>query len=174
MSIIDAQGYRLNVGIILRNRDGHLLLTRRSEKHSWQFPQGGMETKETTEQSMYRELAEELGLTEDKVEIITKSNHWYSYRLPPRYIRRNQYPRCVGQKQKWFLLNFLGSNEDICLDADPNPEFSEWAWFNPLDPLHTLVIFFKRDVYQAVLREFMPFTMGNSYAMQAQRFFTSR
>lgn len=162
MSIVDAQGYRLNVGIILRNHDGHLLLARRSDKHSWQFPQGGMAPSENEEESMYRELDEELGLSRDKVSILAKSNHWYSYRLPQRFIRYNQYPECIGQKQKWFLLNFLGENEDIRLDTDDKPEFSNWAWFNPMDPLHTLVIFFKRDVYQAVLNEFAPFTLGGS------------
>ena len=161
MSIIDDQGYRLNVGIILRSLNGELLLARRNEKFSWQFPQGGITQNENEEQSMYRELYEELGLSKDKVRILAKSNYWYSYRLPKRYIRPTPHQECIGQKQKWFMLDFIGQDADIQLDKTSNPEFTQWRWFHPHNPLHTMAIYFKQDVYQAVLHEFNPYMLGN-------------
>ena len=105
---IDAQGYRANVGIVLMQPDGRVFLGRRAGGKGWQFPQGGIQSGETLEQAMYRELREEIGLEPEHVEIVGMTQRWLRYRLPDRYIRREQLPLCLGQKQRWFLLRGIG------------------------------------------------------------------
>ncbi|HKT41389.1 MAG TPA: RNA pyrophosphohydrolase, partial [Rhodanobacteraceae bacterium] len=102
--MIDVDGYRLNVGIVLLNPRGQVFWARRVQRDGWQFPQGGMNTDETPDEAMYRELEEETGLRADQVEILGSTHGWLRYRLPPRYVRRGQRPTCIGQKQVWFLL----------------------------------------------------------------------
>src|SRR5579863_535988 len=102
--VIDTEGFRANVGIVLMRGDGSVFLGRRSRGGGWQFPQGGMQIGEAPEQSLYRELHEEIGLTQTDVELIGATRGWMRYRLPARYVRREQLPLCIGQKQRWFLL----------------------------------------------------------------------
>ena len=90
--MIDFDGFRPNVGIILSNRDGQVLWARRAGQDAWQFPQGGIRTDETPCEAMYRELAEEVGLLEKHVEVMGATRGWLRYRLPPRYIRRSCRP----------------------------------------------------------------------------------
>ena len=101
--MIDAEGFRANVGIVICNNQGQVFWARRYGQHSWQFPQGGVDDGETAEQTMYRELHEEVGLLPEDVEIVASSKHWLRYKLPKRLIRRDSSPVCIGQKQKWFL-----------------------------------------------------------------------
>ena len=108
--MIDENGYRPNVGIILCNESGQVLWARRIGQDAWQFPQGGIKDDETPEQALFRELGEEVGLSEQDVEILGCTRGWLRYRLPRRMVRYNSKPVCVGQKQKWFLLKLISRN----------------------------------------------------------------
>ncbi|WP_399360831.1 RNA pyrophosphohydrolase [Thiohalobacter thiocyanaticus] len=153
--MVDPDGYRPNVGIILSNREGELLWARRLGQNAWQFPQGGIRTDETPEEALYRELHEEVGLSPLHVEIIGATRGWLRYRLPDRYIRRHSRPLCIGQKQVWFLLRLLGEEGDVRLNATDHPEFDDWRWVDYWRPLHEVVPF-KRGVYKRALRELAP------------------
>lgn len=152
--MIDENGLRANVGIIIINDENQVLWAKRTHlDNAWQFPQGGINEGETPEQAMYRELDEELGLTPEKVEILDESQQWYTYYLPKRFRRYNETPMCIGQRQKWFLLRFTGSDRDVALDKHTKPEFNEWCWKPYWYPIRH-VITFKQDVYRKALREF--------------------
>ncbi len=151
--MIDSQGYRANVGIILCNREGRLLWARRLGQDSWQFPQGGIKRNESPEEALYRELREEVGLEPGDVEIIGSTRGWLRYRLPKRFIRFHSKPVCIGQKQRWYMLRLLADDEAVRLDLCDKPEFEEWRWVDYWLPLREIV-FFKRRVYEKALREF--------------------
>ena len=153
--MIDSDGYRPNVGIILTNRHGQLLWARRIRQDAWQFPQGGIRAKETPEQAMYRELEEEIGLESNHVEMLGSTRGWLRYRLPERFIRRHQQPVCVGQKQVWFMLRLVGEERFVRLDLSDNPEFDNWRWVDYWHPLREVVAF-KRTVYKKALNELAP------------------
>ena len=151
--MIDRDGYRLNVGIVICNRKGQLLWARRIRQNSWQFPQGGVDPGETPEEAMYRELYEELGLKKDEVVLIGSSKSWLRYRLPKRLVRWNEKPVCIGQKQKWFLLMLRKDRQKhIEFDRRGHPEFDGWRWVSYWYPVRQVVAF-KRDVYRMVLSE---------------------
>lgn len=154
--MIDENGYRANVGIILVNEQKKLFWGRRIGQEAWQFPQGGIQRDETPEQAMYRELREEIGLKEQDVELIGVTEDWLIYHLPKRLIRHHAKPVCIGQKQKWFLLKLVSCAENINLTASESPEFDEWCWVNYWYPLKE-VISFKRKVYRDALQEFTQF-----------------
>jgi len=152
-SVIDAQGFRPNVGIIVANDRGQVLWGRRlGNQDAWQFPQGGIHERETPEQALYRELHEEVGLSRDDVELIATTRGWLRYRLPRRLVRQKSQPVCVGQKQKWFLLRLTAPEDHIQLDNDGHAEFDDWRWVSYWYPLGK-VIAFKREVYRRALRE---------------------
>ena len=150
---IDEDGYRANVGIVLMNHDGRVFLGGRPGGRGWQFPQGGIGRDESIEAALYRELEEEIGLTASEVSYLGDTADWLRYRLPKQYVRRHGMPRCIGQKQRWVLLRFLGADERLRFDttAEP-PEFDRWRWAEYWDPVRE-VIFFKRDVYRRALHE---------------------
>lgn len=151
--MIDSDGFRFNVGIIIFNARGDLLWARRAgQKNSWQFPQGGVDAGETAEQALFRELKEEVGLSPQDVEIVAQTGDWLRYMLPKRYLRPRSSPLCIGQKQKWFLLRLTSSEENINVSQHTPQEFDEWRWVNYWYPL-SHVITFKRDVYQQALAE---------------------
>ena len=106
--LIDAQGFRANVGIVLIRDAGDVFLGGRSDGRGWQFPQGGVRQQESPEEALYRELREEVGLEPDDVELLAATRSWLRYRLPGRYVRRRSRPMCIGQKQRWFLLRMRG------------------------------------------------------------------
>lgn len=153
--MIDCDGYRLNVGIILSNDQGQVFWARRVGQDAWQFPQGGIDNEETPEQAMYRELKEETGLSPRDVDILGCTNDWLKYRLPKRYVRRNQIPICIGQKQIWYMLRMLGSESSVDLSVCDKPEFDCWRWVDYWEPARR-VIFFKRKVYKRALKELEP------------------
>ena len=153
--MIDSEGYRPNVGIILCNADGRLFWAKRIGQHSWQFPQGGIRRDESPEQAMFRELAEEVGLRPEHVQVIGCTRGWLRYRLPKRLIRWSNHPTCIGQKQVWFLLRMLGGEEAVCLDSSEHPEFDHWQWVDYWYPLRAVVPF-KRHVYWRALCELAP------------------
>jgi len=154
-TVIDSDGFRPNVGIILCNDRQQLFWGRRVGQNSWQFPQGGIKSAETPEQAMYRELREEVGLEPHQVEILGATDKWLRYRLPKRFIRRNSHPLCIGQKQRWFMLRVLCKESDFCLDDCDKPEFDHWRWVKYWQPLHE-VVYFKRRVYERALEELAP------------------
>ena len=153
--MIDIDGYRPNVGIVLLNKDGRLFWARRIRRDGWQFPQGGMRSDETPLEAMYRELEEETGLSERHVEVMAATPGWLRYRLPQRFIRRHQRPLCIGQKQVWYLLRFTGQEAHLDLDASDEPEFDSWRWVDFWYPAEH-VVSFKRRVYKRALRQFAP------------------
>ncbi|MFV0277470.1 MAG: RNA pyrophosphohydrolase [Parahaliea sp.] len=151
--MIDSEGYRPNVGIMLANGEGRLLWARRvGGRDAWQFPQGGINHGESTEQALYRELYEEIGLQSAEVEILGSTRGWLRYRLPRRFIRNGQKPLCIGQKQKWFLLRMLADDSAVRLDCNDRPEFDHWEWVSYWYPLDQ-VVSFKREVYRRALKE---------------------
>lgn len=152
---IDSQGFRSNVGIILCNDAGRLLLAGRVGSRGWQFPQGGMLQGESPQEAMFRELQEEVGLVREDVDILAETSDWLRYRLPDRYIRRASRPLCIGQKQRWFLLRLTGPEEKLSLDHTDTPEFDRWRWVDFWHPVKE-VIYFKRRVYAQALHELGP------------------
>lgn len=148
--MIDAEGFRSNVGIILANAKGQLLWARRCGQNAWQFPQGGIKESESPEEALFRELKEEVGLDAEQVEVLGVTKGWLRYRLPRRLIRRNNHPVCIGQKQKWFLLQMLCDDSQVCFTCTPTPEFDRWRWVSYWHPVEE-VVDFKREVYQQAL-----------------------
>lgn len=150
--MIDSKGFRLNVGIVICKGSGQLLWAKRIGQKAWQFPQGGIKQSETVEDALYRELDEEVGLDADDVQILHQTQDWLHYRLPENYIRHNQGPLCIGQKQKWFLLSLECEENKVELDRSEKPEFDDWRWVDYWYPVEQ-VIEFKRDVYRKALQE---------------------
>jgi len=153
--VIDSEGYRLNVGIILCNAEGRLFWAKRIGQHSWQFPQGGIRRDESPEQAMFRELAEEVGLRPEHVQVIGSTRGWLRYRLPRRLIRESCQQVCIGQKQIWFLLRMRCNEDAVRLDLSERPEFDHWQWVDYWYPLRAVVPF-KRHVYWRALHELAP------------------
>ncbi len=162
--MIDPDGYRPNVGIVLMRDDGSVFWARRISRDGWQFPQGGMNTDETPLEAMYRELTEETGLAAEHVEVLASTPGWLRYRLPRRCVRYGERPVCVGQKQVWFLLRLLADDSAVRLDLTESPEFTEFRWVDFWYPLQH-VVSFKRDVYQQALH--MLATAANVAAREA-------
>lgn len=150
--VIDTDGFRANVGIILSDGTGRLFWARRVGQAGWQFPQGGIQEHESPEQALFRELAEEIGLRPEHVEVLGSTSEWLRYRLPLRYQRHDSQPLCIGQKQIWFLLRLVGAESAVRLDASDMPEFDAWRWVDYWQPVEE-VIFFKRQVYRQALAE---------------------
>lgn len=159
--MIDNEGFRPNVGIVICNQQGQVMWARRYGQFSWQFPQGGVNDNEPIEQAMYRELYEEVGLKPEHVEILLVSRHWHRYRLPQRLIRYEKNPVCIGQKQKWFLLRLVAAESRIDLNATGHPEFDDWRWVNYWYPVRQVVAF-KREVYRKMMSEFVKVVMPPS------------
>lgn len=153
--MIDDNGFRLNVGIILSNGSGKLFWGRRAGMDAWQFPQGGVKPRETLEQALMRELREETGLDSSHVKVIGSTRDWLRYRLPKDRIRRGRRPLCIGQKQRWFALHMLADEDSFDLGCCSRPEFDDWRWVDYWHPLDE-VIHFKRDVYRKALTELEP------------------
>lgn len=151
--MIDDEGFRHGVGIILVNARRQIFFAKRIGKDAWQFPQGGIKESESAEEAMYRELKEEIGLHAEDVKVLATSRRWLKYRLPKRLVRQHSQPLCIGQKQKWFLLQLITNDQQINLAATEKPEFDSWAWVSYWYPL-TQVVAFKRRVYNLAMKEF--------------------
>lgn len=165
--MIDEQGYRPNIGIVLTNQRPQVLWARRYARDGWQFPQGGVHSHETVEQAMYRELHEEIGLLPQHVEILGRTRDWLRYdipdthrRRPPRVLAGSRHPPVSfrGQKQIWFLLRLTGREEDVRFDRGRRPEFDSWRWIEYWAAVDG-IIEFKREVYRQALSELEPFLM---------------
>ena len=154
--MLDREGFRQNVGIILVNGRNEVFWCKRIREHSWQFPQGGIKHGESPEQAMYRELSEEVGLRREHVRILGRTRDWLRYEVPKQWIRREWRNTYRGQKQIWFLLRLIGRDSDVSLRASEHPEFDAWRWSEYWVPLDA-VIEFKRGVYQQALTELSRF-----------------
>jgi len=150
--MLDREGYRPNVGIILVNARNEVFWGKRIREHSWQFPQGDIKQGESPQQAMYRELHEEVGLQPEHVKILGRTRDWLRYDVPKHWIRREWRSTYRGQKQIWFLLRMIGRDCDVSLRATKHPEFDAWRWHGYWVPLEA-VIEFKRQVYQQALSE---------------------
>jgi putative (di)nucleoside polyphosphate hydrolase len=150
--MLDKDGYRPNVGIVLTNARDEVFWGKRVNQHAWQFPQGGIKHGETPEQAMFRELAEEIGLEPTHVRVLGRTQQWLRYDVPERWVRRDWRGAYRGQKQIWFLLRLVGRDCDVHLRASDKPEFDAWRWNEYWVPLDA-VIDFKRDVYRQALTE---------------------
>ena len=155
--MIDSQGYRANVAIVLSNSQGQLFWAKRIGMDAWQFPQGGIHKDESAEDAMYRELQEETGLLPEHVKLIGCTQDWLRYRLPKRFIRKQSSPVCIGQKQIWYLLKLLAEDSEVRLDACRKPEFDHWRWVDFWHPVNE-VVEFKRKVYEMALQELVALT----------------
>lgn len=152
--MIDKNGYRINIGIVLTNSDNRLFWgRRRNQAHAWQFPQGGVRPRESLQQALYRELFEEIGLEPQHVTMLAMSKGWRVYHLPKKYRRYDSKPVCIGQRQRWFLLQLQAEDNMINLRSSSEPEFDDWKWVEFWHPVDE-VVSFKRHVYQSVLEEF--------------------
>lgn len=150
--MLDREGFRPNVGIVLLNQRNQVFWGKRIRTHSWQFPQGGIDRGETPEQAMFRELHEEVGLHPEHVRIVARTRDWLRYEVPDRYIRRDARGHYKGQKQIWYLLQLMGHDWDLNLRATNHPEFDAWRWNDYWVPLD-VVVEFKRGVYEMALTE---------------------
>ena len=146
--------YRANVGLMVLNKSGDVFVAQRLEHYAnaWQMPQGGIDPGEDARAATLRELKEETGITRDKVTIVAETDGWITYELPADLIPKLWNGKYRGQKQKWFLLRFLGEDIDINIETE-EPEFSAWKWITP-SALPDVIVPFKRDVYIAVLEAF--------------------
>jgi putative (di)nucleoside polyphosphate hydrolase len=160
--MIDRDGYRPNVGIIICNWKNEVFWGKRVREHSWQFPQGGIKAGETPERAMFRELHEEVGLVEDHVRILGRTRDWLRYEVPEQWVRREWRGNYKGQKQIWYLLRLVGRDCDVHLRASEKPEFDAWRWNDYWVPLES-VIEFKRDVYQLALNELAKYLHRNPH-----------
>lgn len=161
MNEFASKSYRLNVGIMLFNPQGLIFVGKRIKPVTsyWQMPQGGVKPGEDLMETARRELEEEAGT--DRFEILQESSHWHVYDLPEDFFKPpaplwNRKYR--GQRQRWFLLRFLGRDADINLET-AQPEFKRWKWSTPVTLIQEAVPF-KQPIYQAVLEEFLPVMEG--------------
>ena len=153
-------GYRRGVGIIVCNVQGQVLWARRTRHDGWQFPQGGVEGRETVEAAAFRELYEEVGLQPVHVRMAGRTREWLHYDVPKRYTATSRVT-FLGQKQIWFLMQLVGKDGDVCLNRVAEPEFDKWCWVDYWEPAERIVAF-KRDVYRQALRELEPFLPQHS------------
>lgn len=146
--------YRRNVGVVLVNPRGLVFAGQRIDSPwpAWQMPQGGIDAGESPRDAALRELEEETGVAPDLVEIEAESPGWLRYDLPPELLGKVWKGRYRGQEQKWFLMRFLGRDDQIVIDTE-HPEFSDWAWVAP-DELVAGIVPFKREVYGQVMEAF--------------------
>ena len=162
--MIDSEGYRANIGIVITNEKKQILLAKRYKQDAWQLPQGGIDKGETELEALYRELEEEVGLAPKQVSLLAKTPKWLRYELPMEHIRRKQKPTCIGQKQVWYLLKLVSNDSDISLSLHNKVEFDDWKWvdyWNPVDE----VINFKKDVYEDMLKALAPVLFENEHSI---------
>jgi putative (di)nucleoside polyphosphate hydrolase len=149
--------YRSGVGILLVNQNKKIFVGKRidNQSDSWQMPQGGIDVGEDEDVAMFRELQEETGISSQFVKIIKKSDNYFYYDLPYKLQKKFWGGKYLGQRQRWYLLEFLSDDSNINITTQ-EPEFSEWKWVEKVD-LINLIVSFKRELYQQIISEFTDF-----------------
>ena len=150
--------YRANVGLALFSKAGHVFVGRRVNGRGafqWQMPQGGVDKGETPADAALREMDEEIGVAAKLVDVLEETSDWLYYDFPPDLLRRMGGPS-LGQRQKWYALRFKGSDSDVRLDKH-TPEFDAWRWAR-LEEVPSLIVPFKRPVYEQVAKRFQAWT----------------
>ena len=153
--LVDKDGFRANVAMVISNGRGQILLAKRVGQKAWQFPQGGIDQGESAQQALFRELYEEVGLKSEDVKIVQQCKRWLRYHIPEKMQRKNVTPRCIGQKQRWFFLQLVGDQKKIDFNATGHPEFDAWEWVSYWYHINQ-VVSFKQNVYRQALAEFEP------------------
>lgn len=155
--MIDDDGYRKNVGIVVCNQHDQVLWAQRVRRDGWQFPQGGVKLDESVIDATYRELHEEVGLQPHDVKLLGTTDDWLKYEVPFQTKVRALYrtPKFRGQKQRWFLFRLISDESCIRLDVSDIPEFAAWKWVDYWQPLQDIIAF-KREVYKQMLTELEP------------------
>lgn len=161
--MIDRDGYRANVGIVITNDKNQILLARRHQQDGWQLPQGGINKNENDLGALYRELEEEVGLTSEHVEVVAKTPKWLRYDLP----RGKKSKSYVGQKQVWFLLRLTSAESNIRLDTHTKIEFEDWKWVDYWHPIEA-VVDFKKIIYEDMLKSLAPVLFNNQHKIPVQ------
>ena len=159
--MIDSNGFRENIGIIIANDKNKLFWAKRIGQNAWQFPQGGINEQEDPEEALFRELFEEVGLHPQDVRILGSTKNWLKYRLPKRLVK-DEHSSFVGQKQKWFLLRLEAPIEAIGFQKTSKPEFDDYLWVTYWFPLRQVVPF-KYEVYRRALKELAPFLFKKNW-----------
>ncbi len=157
----DESGYRKNIGIIILNSKNNVFWAKRVKEDAWQFPQGGVKRRESLENAMYRELAEETGLKKPDIKILARTKKWLYYNVPKKLVNQEWKNGYKGQKQIWFLLKLIGDESTIDLGGKlEKSEFDDWTWLEYTLPVRQ-VISFKRNVYQKALSELAAYIFSN-------------
>ena len=146
------EGYRPNVAMVVINSMNKVLICRRKNTRTWQFPQGGIDNGEDIKKAMYRELSEEIGLSKDDVILVGESEGTITYDIPKTIRSKVLGGKFKGQEQKWFLLKLKKDNTEIKLDNEAFPEFDKYEWVSFWQPLNRIVDF-KREAYREALSE---------------------
>ena len=146
---------RQGVGIIVLNDNNKVFVGRRKDNpvNKWQMPQGGIDENEKPLNAMKRELAEETSIT--KIKVLKEIDNWLEYELPPNLLGKIWKGKYRGQKQKWFIVKFVGKEDEINLNTK-NPEFIEWKWID-YNLLPDVIVSFKKEVYKKLKNEIKNF-----------------
>lgn len=149
--------YRSGIGVMMINSEKRIFVGKRIDNNSdaWQMPQGGIDAGEDEDVAMLRELCEETGIVAENVRLVQKSASHHYYNLPYKLQKKFWGGKYMGQRQRWYLLEFIGEEKDINI-ATEHPEFSHWKWMKHED-LTTAIVPFKRELYEKVIAEFLPF-----------------
>ena len=151
----EESNYRLNVGLIIVNNYGKVLICKRKNSNQWQFPQGGIDEGESPIEAAKREIFEEVGIKPSKIKILGKIKDWVKYEIPKELAKKSFKKKgIVGQKQKWFIFK-IKSEACISFVNDPDNEFDDFAWVSYWRPI-ALIVSFKKEVYRNVLAELLP------------------
>jgi putative (di)nucleoside polyphosphate hydrolase len=144
--------YRSGVGIVVISQEKKIFVGKRIDNHSnaWQMPQGGLDAGESEDKAMFRELKEETSIT--NIKVLAKSSKYFYYNLPYKLQKKFWGGKFLGQKQRWYLVKFLGDDKIIDVNTE-SPEFSEWKWVSK-DEITNVIVAFKKSLYLNVIDEF--------------------
>ena len=148
---------RIGVGIVVINSNKQVFVAKRKDNpvDKWQMPQGGVENGENLQSAMYRELLEETSIS--KIQILKELNYWLEYELPKNLVGIIWKGRYRGQRQKWFIVKYLGKDSEININTK-NPEFIEWKWLD-IKKLTSVIVDFKKKVYEKLVIELEDLTV---------------
>ena len=148
---------RIGVGIVVINSKKQVFVAKRKDNpvDKWQMPQGGVETGENLQSAMFRELLEETSIS--KIQILKELNYWLEYELPKNLVGIIWKGRYRGQRQKWFIVKYLGKDSEININTK-NPEFIEWKWLD-IKKLTSVIVDFKKKVYEKLVIELEDLTV---------------